>query len=123
MTDNSTHHIPIHFTEADGSPMVGHITVKPEVLEAITLAEALLHEAGITAITIRNDMRIDGSDETRDTIQFNPREVDAMSDKQFDVYREALQRIMRHLHIDGVVPTNVSCVSIRVSNRAVTAEI
>ncbi|MBX9726799.1 MAG: hypothetical protein K2X09_06000 [Rickettsiales bacterium] len=123
MTLSSTHTIPIHLTEADGSPMVGRIAVKPEVLEAIHLAETLLHEAGITAITIRNDMRIDGSDETRDTIQFNPREVDAMSDKQFDVYREALQRIMRHLHIDGVVPTNVSCVSIRVSNRAVTTEI
>ena len=113
--------IPILFTEADGSPMAGKVSVKPEVLEAIQLAQPLLREAGITGITIRNDMCIDGSDETRDTIQFNPREVDAMSDKQFDTYRQALQRIMRHLHIDGIVPTNVSCVSIRVSNRAVTS--
>jgi hypothetical protein len=102
MPANNSNAIPISYTEADGSPMQGAINVKPEVLEAITLAEPLLREAGITGITIRNDMHIDGSKETRDTIQFNPREVDAMNDKQFDTYRQALQRIMHHLHIDGV---------------------
>lgn len=120
MPNSKKKDIPITFTEADGSPMVGTLNVKTEVLEAISLAQPLLREAGITGITIRNDMRIDDSKETRDTIQFNPREVDAMNDKQFEIYRQALQRIMHHLHIDGVVPTNVSCVSIRVSNRAVT---
>lgn len=111
--------IPIHFIEADGSPMQGTLNIKPEVYEAIRLAQPLLKSSGITSITIRNDMRIDGISETRDTIQFNPREVDAMNDKQFDDYNKALQMIMRHLHIDGVVPKNVSCVSIRISNRAV----
>lgn len=112
--------IPINYTEADGSPIQGIINVKSEVFEAIRLAEALLLQAGITGITIRNDMRIDGSKETRDTIQFNPREVDAMNDAQFELYNQALQRIMYHLHIDGVLPKNVSCVSIRISNRALT---
>lgn len=45
--------IPILFTEADGSPMAGKVSVKPEMLEAIRLSQPLLHEAGITGITIR----------------------------------------------------------------------
>lgn len=45
--------IPILFTEADGGPMSGNVSVKPEVLEAIQLAQPLLREAGITGITIR----------------------------------------------------------------------
>lgn len=114
--------IPLHYTEADGSPITRNVRVKPEVFEALSIAEPLLKQAGITTITIRNDMRIDGIEQTRDTIQFDPREVDAMSDKQFDIYNQALQRIMHHLHIDGVLPKNVSCVSIRISNRALIVE-